>query len=463
MSGHGGFSHLDDEARAQHESWDDIARVVFLSAVLAAIVWCGCSTLRYLVRTACDATLDLVEHGRWLGAGALVAALVVGGVARGALVRRKGWADAAGDGMDVALENYHITYRYDGDDPQPRYDRPAFSLGLKKAVMTLLTLGTGGSGGLEAPVVVLGESTAAGFSRVLRVRSEYELRTYQLAAIAAAVATLLGAPFTAALFAIEVAYGDRIIYRKFAYALFAALIAYVLNTRLNGFAPLFPAPQHAQMYKPTEYAATALVAIAVSAPVALGFGQVMTRTRALVSRKHPVLTGAWTGAAAGVVAVALFWSAKLPPRHVLGVSEETIAGILEHDPALAAPWILALAVIGKMLTTGLTVGGGGSAGLLVPSMYFGGVSGALTATVLARLGLFPGLDPGLFAVVGIASALVAVVGVPLAAIALVLEVFGTHYGPPAILACGVTYLLTLRMRLYKNQRMSPNPVQDETG
>ena len=65
--------------------------------------------------------------------------------------------------------------------------------------------------------------------------------------------------------------------------------------------------------------------------------------------------------------------------------------------------------------------------------------------------------------VGIASALVAVIGVPLAAIALVIEVFGSAYGPPAILACGLTYVLTVRIRVYQTQRASPDPVADEHG
>jgi CIC family chloride channel protein len=45
----------------------------------------------------------------------------------------------------------------------------------------------------------------------------------------------------------------------------------------------------------------------------------------------------------------------------------------------------------------------------------------------------------------------------------VLEVFGAPYGPPAILACGVTYVLTLRLKVYSNQRLSPDPERDETG
>src|SRR5690606_31445183 len=124
----------------------------------------------------------------------LLGALLAGGVVRGLLNRRPGWRDAAGDGMDVALSNYHVTYDHAGDDPQPRYDLPAFGLMAKKALATFVTLGSGASGGLESPVVLMGEATGAGWSRMMRARSEHELRTYQLAAISAAVGTLLGAP-----------------------------------------------------------------------------------------------------------------------------------------------------------------------------------------------------------------------------------------------------------------------------
>ena len=43
------------------------------------------------------------------------------------------------------------------------------------------------------------------------------------------------------------------------------------------------------------------------------------------------------------------------------------------------------------------------------------------------------------------------VGVPMAAIAMSLEVFGPQYGPPTILACGLTYVLTLRLTVYERQ------------
>lgn len=458
------FENLDGEGTALHDSWDNVARVVLLVVLLAVVTWAFVRAIAWAVHVALHQLFALLESGAWWAWPAVLCLLVVGGVVRGLLVRRPGWAEAAGDGMAVALDNYHVTYQHEGDDPQPRYERPAFGLALKKATMTVLTLGTGGSGGLEAPVVTVGEALGAGIARVMRARSEYELRTYQLAAIATAVATLLGAPFTAALFAIEIAYGDRVIYRKLAYCLLAALVAYILNNRLAGYQPLFVAPSHDPVYTLREYAMTALVAVAVSAPLAWAFGRVMTQVRTLAERVHPLGTGAGGALAAGLVAMALHLGLGISPVHVLGMGEETLAELLSgaSGPVVDSVGLLLTALVGKMIATGLTIQSGGSAGILVPSMFMGGVSGAITARLLIATGWIE-LDVSLFVVVGIASALVAVIGVPMAAIALVLEVFGAAFGPPAILACGITYVVTLRLSVYRQQKRSPSPDADETG
>ncbi len=458
------FEKLDDEARALHDSWDSIVRIVLLVAMLSVVVWAGVTALRMSVHYVLDHVIELGSERTWWGALVLLGVLVAAGVVRGLLMRRESWRDAAGDGMSLALENYHVTYDHAGDDPQPRYARPAFALAGKKFVATLLTVGSGASGGIEAPVVMIGESLSAGFARVLAVRSEHELRTYKLAGIAAAVSALLGAPFTAALFATEIAYGDRIIYRKLAYALWAGVIAFWLNTWLRGsYVPLFVGPAHAPEYSIRELGAAALVAVMVSVPVAFGFGKAMIYIEELITKRvragwHAVVSSL----AVGLVALALLYGTGLSPAHVLGMGEHTISELLDGSTELTAWWMLLLVLLGKTITTGLTLAGGGSAGLLVPSMYLGGVSGALVAHLVNLTG-WAQLDPALFAVVGVGSSLVAVVGVPLAAIALVFEVFGKSFGPPAILACGVTYLLTLKFKIYRAQRSSPTPDADETG
>ena len=449
----GKFHNLGEEQRALHESWDDIVRVVLLVAALSVAVWAACAALRLSVHAASEWLFHSATHTGTLGMVGLVAALVVGGVVRSALIRLPGWKDAAGDGMSVALSNYHVTYGDEVDDPTPRYERAAFGLAARKWLTTFITLASGGSGGLEAPVVTLGEAIGAGWSRVMRSVSEHELRTYQLAAIAAGVSTLLGAPFTAALFAIEIAYTDRIVYRKLMYCLFAAVIAYVLNNRVFGFTPLFVATPHDQVYSLTEYAVTAVTAVLVSAPVALAFGLVMAQTKALVERVQPIWHGAAGGLGVGVIVAALWFGLGIDPVHVLGMGEHTIAELLAGDPHVRVWWVLLVILVGKMLTTGLTIQSGGSAGILVPSMVFGGVAGGLVAELLNLSGALGTLDTSVFVVAGIASALVAVIGVPLAAIALVLEVFGSQYGPPAIVSCGVTYVLTLRLSVYREQRI----------
>jgi len=461
---HGALKKLDAESRALLSSWDDIVRVTVHVLIIAAIVWGASALLRAAVHESLHALLHFAAVTAIWGPLALSGTLLLGGLVRGLLNRRESWRDASGDGMDVALANYHVTYDHEGDDPQPRYSRPAFGLAAMKGIATFLTLGSGGSGGLESPVVLMGEAIGAGWARVMRARSEHELRTYQLAAIAAAVATLLGAPFTAALFAIEVAYGDRIIYRKLAYALLAAIVAYVLNNHMLGAEPLFDIGTHTRSYSLDEYGVVVLVAVFVSAPIALGFGWLTLRLRTVVERFDPLLRGLLGAAATALVVLALWLGADMEPAYVLGMGEDVVANLLTGagDARLGTLWFLLLAIFGRMLTTGLTLESGGSAGLLVPSMFFGGMSGAAMASLLSLVGM-GGLDPAIFVVAGIASALVAVVGVPMAAIALVLEIFGPEYGPPAVLACGLTYVVTLRFSLYGAQRSSPTPNADEVG
>jgi CIC family chloride channel protein len=455
------FSKLDRESQAVHESWDQIIRIMLVVLLLSIIIWAAVSGLRWAVHLLSETVLGAPDSGLsgWV---VLIGVMASAELIRSWLCDRPDWADAAGDGMDVALRNYHLTYQDPVDNPQPRYDLPAFGLALRKGVATCLTLGSGASGGLEAPAVAISEALSAGCSRIMQVTSEFELRTYQIAGIAAAVATLLGAPFTAALFATEVAYGDRIIYRKLAYALWAGVIAYWLNNRLHGFAPLFQGPSHAPVYSLSEYMVAALVAVAVSVPLAFFFSWAMAQTNRVVGRFHPRRRAVVAATGAGFVALVLWASADIAPTQVLGMGEETINALLSGKLERSSAWVLALILVGKVLTTGLTITGRGSAGMLVPAMFLGGLSGALVAQLLNLSG-WVSLDPALFTVVGIGSALVAVVGVPLSAIALVLEVFGKSFGPPAILACGVTYLVTLKLQIYRNQRMSPDPIADECG
>lgn len=146
------FQKLDEESRALAERWDQIVRVTGIVALVSAVVWGACAGLRAAVHWASERVLGAAEHGGWAGSTMLLAALLGASLVRAWLYRDERWRPAAGDGLQVALENYQITYVHPGDDPTPRYERPAFSMAIRKMATTLLTLGSGASGGLEAPV-----------------------------------------------------------------------------------------------------------------------------------------------------------------------------------------------------------------------------------------------------------------------------------------------------------------------
>ncbi|MBL8923647.1 MAG: chloride channel protein [Myxococcaceae bacterium] len=434
---------LDEDGQLLHRSWGTVGRVAVGVGALAVLVWAAVSSLRALVTHAVEALYALGTQDGAMGGALVLGVMGATAAVRGLVMRSPAWRLAAGDGVGVA--RHRVTAA-----PEPWHT--SSMLFMRKAVATVLTLGGGGSGGLEAPVVLIGESLGAALGSLSGLGVP-GYRLAQLCGVAAAVSTLLGAPFTAALFALELLQGGRLVYRQLAFALWASVIPFYLNTTLNGYRPLFVAPPHSPVYSLPEYGAAALVAIAVAAPVALGFAAMMRWSRRLVEQVQPAWHALASMLAVGGLALALQRFAGVELHHVLGAGEDTLRLVLADDPSLSEWWVLLLLLVARSATVGLTLGGGGSAGLLFPSMFLGGLSGALVAHLMTKAGLAR-LDPALFAVVGIASSLTAVVGVPISAMALVFEVFGKAWGPPAILACGVTFIATTRLRLW-GQEGSP--------
>jgi CIC family chloride channel protein len=113
-----------------------------------------------------------------------------------------------------------------------------------------------------------------------------------------------------------------------------------------------------------------------------------------------------------------------------------------------------LAVVAKTLATASTLKSGGSVGMLIPSMYMGGLIGAAAFYLLGEIGLYEGLSVTVFVATGMAAALTSVAGVPLASIALVIEVFGAEYSPAACFACAVCFTANRRFSLYVQSPIS---------
>ncbi|MGI9610687.1 MAG: chloride channel protein, partial [Acidimicrobiia bacterium] len=107
--------------------------------------------------------------------------------------------------------------------------------------------------------------------------------------------------------------------------------------------------------------------------------------------------------------------------------------------------LIGLAML-KMATNSLTRSGGGSAGTFMPSLFIGASVGSALAILVQPIWGFSTLDPGAFAVVGMAATFAAVARAPLTAILIVFEITG-DYGLvlPLMLATALATFLTDRI------------------
>jgi CIC family chloride channel protein len=134
---------------------------------------------------------------------------------------------------------------------------------------------------------------------------------------------------------------------------------------------------------------------------------------------------------------------------VLGSGESMVIS------AFAGQLTLTVALIGlvaKMLATLSTIKSGGSAGLLVPSMFFG----TMVAVAFAQVFRF---ESTLFIAPALAGSLIAIVNTPFAAIIFVLEEFGPEFLLPALALLIVTGLLSNPKTIYRAQQVAPDSIE----
>jgi CIC family chloride channel protein len=361
---------------------------------------------------------------------------------------------------------------------------------LEKIVTAGVTIGSGGSAGAEGPIVQIGAGIASGIGQFFRV-ARSQMPVLIGCGSAAGISAIFNAPFGGVLFTLEVILQDFSI-RAFTPVVVASVIAQVSELLL------FQLIHHSQEFHPIF----AVSPDAIKGGEALRWGQVgnfvllglicglvgvaltrlMYKTEQLFNGfKIPkVFKPAAGGALLGVMGI--FYILILG-RVLLGVPKPVQFpvypmpafygdgyGFLEQllSPnyyaahAVDAKKILVLlgCLCGiKIVSTCVTLGSGGSGGVIAPSLFLGGTAGAVMGMVLQQLHWFPSVRPEAYALVGMGAALAAVVHAPLASILICFEVTEDYkVMVPAMLACVVAtatarvlytdsiYTLSLRMR-----------------
>jgi len=342
--------------------------------------------------------------------------------------------EAEGHGTDGAIDAYHRKAGHiRGRVP------------IIKTFASAITLTTGGSGGREGPIAQIG----AGFGSFLATRlklSDRDRRIMLAAGMAAGVGSIFRAPLAGALFAAEVLYrdpeieGDVIIP-----AGLSSVVAYCIFCMFFGWGNLFRAPQMA-FSNPLAlgpYTVLAVVLAAVGWLYVTSFHRITAFFRSLRIPRH--LRPALGGMAVGVIG---FW---LP--QTLGFGYGFVQMALDGDASL---WLLGTVCFGKILTTSLTIGSGGSGGVFGPSVVIGGAAGALVGIFFNHFMPSVVPQPAAFVLVGMAGFFTGVSNTPISTIIFISEMSNSYQLLlPSLLVCSLTYLLSKRWTIYTAQVDGP--------
>ncbi len=306
-----------------------------------------------------------------------------------------------------------------------------------KIVATAATLGTGGSGGREGPIVLIGGAIGSSLARYTRFGID-QVKSLVAAGAAAGIGASFNAPIAGMMFALEVILGSFAI-RHVSAIVVTSVAAAVTTHALVGEETFLRSPAY-ELSDPLQLILYALLAV-LAVLFATFFLRVLDRTSVvrLASRipswMLPVLMG---------VAVALI---GLIYPETLGTGQQFLTRLLAlRNPGDFVWWALFLIAALKAVTAALTRKGGGSAGTFMPALVIGGAVGAGFAILIDPIWSFSRIDPGAFALVGMAAALAATARAPLTAVILVFELTGS-YGLvlPLMLAAALATLIADRI------------------
>jgi CIC family chloride channel protein len=330
-----------------------------------------------------------------------------------------------------------------------------------KGVASMLTLGSGGSGGREGPTMLVGGAIGSTLGRLLRV-SPREQRVLMVAGVAAGLAAVFRTPLGAALLAAEVLYREDFEAEVLVPAVLASVIAYSVVIAIFGESVLFAhAPRYPFVIAHLPLYAGLAILVCVVASLFL-------RTlRAVQARSAKLSLPGWArpaigGLTLGLFAVPLIWFVGghfgTPGRSLgilgggYGAAQIAITGADWLPTGWKGVELLLFLCGAKIIATSLTIGSGGSAGDFGPSLVLGGLFGGAFGRAAALLLGDPRIDPGAFALVGMGTFYGGLAHVPLASLILVSELAGSYdLLVPSMLAQGIAFVALRRRSLYEAQ------------
>ena len=278
---------------------------------------------------------------------------------------------------------------------------------LGSAVLSVIIVGMGVSLGREGAPKQAGAVFANFFADRMRLSDE-QRRLLVACGAGAGMSAAYGVPLGGALFSLEVMRG-LLALRYVLPALFASLVATAVSWIVLPDAPTYLIPSYASS---TSCLVWALIAGPIMGVASVGYVRAVTWAyRSKPQGWHRLLRPVLGLGLLGVVSI---WFPQ-----VLGNGRD-ISQLTFNSQA--APALLLILVLLRPAATMLCVSSGAPGGLFTPSLTVGALLGAVLGQAWSWF--WPGVPPGLFALLGAAAVLAATTQGPISTVVLMMELTG---------------------------------------
>lgn len=316
-------------------------------------------------------------------------------------------------------------------------------------VTSSLTVGFGGSAGLESPIVITGAAFGSNYAQ--RYKLGYKDRTLLIGCgVAAGIGAAFNAPIAGVLFAIEVLLVDVSISAFTPIMIAAATGALVSKIALDETILLsFKQQQTFDYHNIVYYILLGIFTGLISVYYSRNFQRVEhIFARLKISPYKKAFLGA------SILALLIFIFPTL-----FGEGYESIKTLSENDPGKLLEntffsdfrnnsWVLlifvGLTMMLKVFATGITLGSGGNGGNFAPSLFLGSYVGFFFSKFLNLTGLTK-LPVSNFTLVGMAGILSGLFHAPLTAIFLIAEITGGYdLMIPLMIVASISFAISKR-------------------
>jgi CIC family chloride channel protein len=328
-----------------------------------------------------------------------------GGLLAGFLLYRF-FPDARGSG----IPQVKIAYSMD-------YGRVSMRTALGKAIVSILSVGSGASLGREGPTVQICAAVSHAIAKLFSVPRRVQMNQLPISA-AAALAAAFNAPLAAVTFAIEEIIGD--LNQKLAASIvIAAVIASTIERWLLGEHPLFSGANVYVLNRPIELLAYAALGIAAGV-VGVIFSKMILWLRMVFRDRLNIPVWAKPGIGGAIIGAIGLWQPQ-----ALGLGYDFLGTVLQGHDQLLLKGVLML-MLAKTLASSFSYGSGMSGGVLGPSMFIGGLLGAAMWHVVLYVNPSVEAARGSFALVGMGAMFAAVIRAPMTSILLIFEMTNNY-------------------------------------